>query len=80
MDICEAIRQRKTIRDFEDMPIPAEILHKIIETGMLALSNNHLREWEFIVILDRTKKWNSCKISESCETPAISTAYWMNRK
>jgi nitroreductase len=56
MDFFEVVRQRKTIRDFEDKAIPGEILHKIISAGMHAPSNNHLKEWEFIVIQDREKK------------------------
>ena len=56
MEFFEVVWQRKTVRDFEDKAISGEILYKIIAAGMQAPSNNHLKEWEFIVIQDREKK------------------------
>jgi FMN reductase [NAD(P)H] len=36
MEITEAIGQRKSVRAYEDKPVPAEILEKIIEAGQWA--------------------------------------------
>lgn len=56
MELYEAISKRRTIRDFEDKEIPTEIIHKIIDAGLKAPTNNHLRDWEFIIITDKEEK------------------------
>jgi nitroreductase len=56
MDLYEAIYSRRTIRDFTDREIDAETLRKIIGAGLQAPSNNHMREWEFIVVRDRASR------------------------
>ena len=33
MDLYEAIEKRRTIRDFQDKPVPMEIIKKIISAG-----------------------------------------------
>ena len=49
MEIYDAIKARRTVRDFEDRPIEPDLLRRIIEAGLMAPTNNHMREWEFIV-------------------------------
>ena len=56
MDIYEAIYSRRTVRDFKDEQIDTGIITKIISAGMQAPSNNHMREWEFVVIRDKAAK------------------------
>ncbi|HEX2906436.1 MAG TPA: nitroreductase family protein [Phototrophicaceae bacterium] len=53
MDVYEALARRQTIRDFADKEIPADVIRKLLEAGLKAPSNDHLRRWEFIVIQDR---------------------------
>ncbi|NLO09521.1 MAG: nitroreductase [Clostridiales bacterium] len=50
MDTYEAIYSRRSIRDFEDKEIDIEIVKRIINAGIRAPTNNHMREWEFIII------------------------------
>lgn len=56
MDVYEAVRERKTIRDFEDRPIPRETLLRLLDAGFRAPSNDHLRRWEFLVVDDKGKR------------------------
>jgi nitroreductase len=56
MDIYEAIYLRRTVRDFKDKEIDIEIVKKIIDAGLQATTNNHLREWEFIIINNVTTR------------------------
>ncbi len=56
MDIYEAIYGRKTVRDFQDKEIAPDIIRKIIDAGLHAPTNNHMREWEFIIISDKTTR------------------------
>ena len=56
MDVYEAIYLRRTVREFKKKEIDADTLKRIIGAGLQAPSNNHLRQWEFIVIKDHTWK------------------------
>ncbi len=47
MDVYKAIYTRRTVRDFKEKEIDMEIVRKILDAGMQAPSNNHMREWEF---------------------------------
>jgi nitroreductase len=52
MDIYKVISTRQTIRDFSSKEIPDEIIIKILEAGLKAPTNDHLRRWEFILVQD----------------------------
>lgn len=53
MDIYEAVDTRRTIRDFLDKAIDMDTLEKILDTGLKAPTNDHMRSWEFIVVADK---------------------------
>jgi nitroreductase len=53
MDIYEAISKRRTVRDFRNKPVSFNVIERIIDAGLHAPSNNHLRQWEFILITDQ---------------------------
>lgn len=55
MEFFEAIEKRRTIRDFENVRIPDGVVQKIIGAGFKAPTNDHMRDWHFIVINDRKK-------------------------
>ncbi|NLD49842.1 MAG: nitroreductase [Clostridiaceae bacterium] len=59
MDIYEAIFSRRTIRDFDEREVPGDIVKKILNAGLQAPTNNHLREWEFIVLNDKAARLNA---------------------
>lgn len=45
MDFYEVIGKRRTIRDFENVVISTEIIERIIEAGLRAPTNDHMRDW-----------------------------------
>lgn len=53
MDFYEILKARHTIRDFQNIEIDDKIIEKIIGAGMTAPSNDHMRDWHFIVIKDK---------------------------
>lgn len=53
MDFYEVVNQRHTIRDFEQVELNEEVIQRIIQAGMKAPSNDHMRDWHFIVIRDK---------------------------
>lgn len=66
MNIIEAIRTRKSIRDFTADPVPQHILRKIIEVAARAPSAENSQPWEFTIvagdILDTIRKANIEKL------------------
>ena len=62
MDIYKAIQTRRTIRDFDDKPIEMDIIEKIIGAGLMAPTNDHMRNWEFVVVDDKSVRANILKI------------------
>jgi nitroreductase len=66
VNIIEAIRTRKSIRDFTTDPVPQHILKKIIEVASRAPSAENSQPWEFTVvagkILDTIRKANIEKL------------------
>lgn len=50
MDFYQAVMARRTVRDFEDRPVAPDVLYRIVEAGFQAPTNDHLRDWEFIVL------------------------------
>lgn len=53
MDFFDVVNKRRTIRDFENVPIDDETISRIIDAGMKAPTNDHMRDWHFIVIKDK---------------------------
>ena len=53
MDLYQAISNRRTVRDFEDRSISKATIKRIVRAGLKAPSNNHMRQWEFIVVNDK---------------------------
>jgi len=47
---------RKTIRDLDAIAIGGDVVRRLIEAGLTAPSHNHLREWHFIVLQDKSKR------------------------
>ncbi len=53
MDALEAIRTRRSIRNFTGDPIPRQDLEALIDAARLAPSGHNEQPWDFIVITDR---------------------------
>lgn len=53
MDTLEAIKKRRSIRNYTGAPVPREDLERIIDTGRLAASGSNLQPWDFFVIIDK---------------------------
>ncbi len=53
MDVYDAIRTKRAIRDFAPDPIPEEALLKILNAGRLAGSSKNSQPWHFVVLQDR---------------------------
>jgi nitroreductase len=56
MDTYEAIQERKSIRAYQDKPVPRELIEKILETGRLAPSAVNYEPWHFISVTNTEKR------------------------
>ena len=53
MDAFETIRTLLAIRQYQDKPVPAATLRRIVEAGRLTGSAKNLQPWHFVVVEDR---------------------------
>jgi nitroreductase len=53
MDALEAIRRRRSVREYTGDPIPREDLETIVDAGRLAATGNNKQPWDFVVITER---------------------------
>ena len=53
MDALEAIRKRRSVREYTGEAIPRADLEKIVDAGRLAATGSNLQPWDFIIVTDR---------------------------
>jgi len=56
MEILNEIKERFSVREYQDKPIPREIINRILEAGSLAPSAKNRQPWRFIVIEEKDNK------------------------
>ncbi len=54
MEFYEAINNRKTIREFTGESIPISVIERIIASAFKAPTNDHMRDWHYIIVRDRS--------------------------
>ena len=53
MNVSEAIRTKRAIRQFEDKPLPDEVVRAILNAGRRSQSSKNTQPWQFIAISGR---------------------------
>ena len=53
MDALEAIKRRRSVREYTGDAIPRKDIEKIVDAGRLAATGNNRQLWDFIVITNR---------------------------
>lgn len=53
MDVAEAIRLKRAVRQFKAEPLPNEVILAILNAGRRAQSSKNTQPWHFIAITDR---------------------------
>jgi nitroreductase len=53
MEFSEVIKTRRTVREFQPKPVEEEKIRRILEAGLMAPSNAHLKYWEYVLLHDR---------------------------
>ena len=52
MNVMDAIRQRRSIRAYQDRPVEEEKLGAVLEAARLAPSASNRQEWRYVVVRD----------------------------
>ena len=76
MDIFEAMKERRSCRDFLSDSVSEETIEKILEAGSWAPSPLNLQGWEFIVITNPEVKEKIYAESERCRKWALEKTGW----
>ena len=50
LDFYQILEKRRTIRDFSDKEVTDEVLKKVLSAAFKAPTNDHLRQFEFVVV------------------------------
>ena len=53
MEVYEAVRTVLAVRQYQETPVPPEIVRRIVEAGQLTGSSKNGQPWHFIVVEDR---------------------------
>ena len=52
MDFFEAVRKRYSCRAYQDRPVEADKLNRVLDAARLAPSAKNLQDWRFVVVTD----------------------------
>ena len=53
MDVFEAVRTILAVRNYQDKPVPDELVRRILEAGRLSASGMNAQPWHYVVVQDR---------------------------
>ena len=53
MDVYEAVIKRRTIRRYQDRPVPYDVLEKCVDAGRLAPCGRNHQLCEYIIVDDK---------------------------
>jgi nitroreductase len=59
MEFYDVISRRRTVREFQSRPVEEDKVKRVLQAGLMAPSNAHLKYWEFILLRDREGRKNA---------------------
>jgi nitroreductase len=72
MDVLKTIRERRSARAFQPVPIPKETVEGILRLAINAPSANNLQPWEFVVVMDEERARLSRRLLKAYKEKQIS--------
>jgi len=63
LEFYEAIRKRRSIRNYTDQPVPDQVIHRALDAALLAPNSSNLQTWGFYWVRSAEKKQ---KLVEAC--------------
>lgn len=89
MDITEALRTRRSIKNFSDKPVPPQILSELVDTARYSPSGGNKNSWHFVIVTERKTldhlsqahphcRWfSSAQAGIAIVVNPSSTRYWL---
>jgi nitroreductase len=71
MNAIEAIKRRRSIRNYKDEPIPKSLLQELVDSARFAPTARGIQPWEFVVV---TNPKNLKEIGELAENAKFITS------
>ncbi len=68
MDVFTAIKTRRSIRKYKEVPVPKEQLMQVLEAGRIAPSAGNRQPWKFVVVTDPATRQ---KLVPACRNQAF---------
>lgn len=68
MELIEAIKGRRSIREFKSTPVPREFIEDILEAGNWAPSAKNVHPWRFTVLTGKSKDSYNLMFRDSLNT------------
>lgn len=63
--VLRVIRQRRSVRQFQDKPVPHELIAEMLQSAVWAPSAHNRQPWRFAVVTDYTKKQDlACRMGQ----------------
>lgn len=56
MNVIDAIKERRSIQNYKDLPLHQDQLFTIINAGSLAPSAGNLQDWRVVIVTDKEKR------------------------
>lgn len=53
MNVSEAIRMKRAVRNFKDELLPEDVIHAILNAGRRSQSSKNTQPWQFVAIQDK---------------------------
>jgi len=88
METYEAIKSRRSVRNYMNKEVKEEDIKKIVDAGRLSATANNIQPWEFVVVRDRKNREKLAEIASKNgpymkESPVViavfckDTKYWI---
>ena len=78
MDVLSAIKERYSVRKYQDKPVGESALQRVLEAARLAPSASNRQEWRFVVVRDKTMRAALCQAAKGqrfvAEAPVVLAA------
>jgi nitroreductase len=78
MTVMEAIKERRSVRGYQERPVEKEKLEIVLEAARLAPSASNRQEWRYVVATDKATRKKLCEAASNqpfvAEAPVVIAA------
>lgn len=64
MDAIECLKTRRSVRKYQDRPVPKQVIEDIVDCGRMAATAINIQPWHFVVVQEAAMR---CAIAETTD-------------